>query len=50
VNRWSAVAATERAIGPEPRERFSHDLGEAWGPADEKRTIRWPLSFRVGKV
>jgi SAM-dependent methyltransferase len=50
VNTWSAVAAMERAIGPEPRERFSYDLGEAWGPADEKRTIRWPLSFRVGKV
>jgi SAM-dependent methyltransferase len=50
VNTWSAVAAMERAIGPEPRERFSHDLGEAWGPAEQKRTIRWPLSLRVGVV
>jgi SAM-dependent methyltransferase len=48
VNTWSAVAAMERAIGSEPRERFTRDLGEAWGPADERRTIRWPLSLRVG--
>ena len=44
------VAAMERATGPEPRERFSHDLGEAWGRAEEKRTVRWPLSLRVGTV
>jgi SAM-dependent methyltransferase len=50
VNTWSAVAAVERAIGPEPCERFSHDLGEARGPADHKRTIRWPLAMRVGVV
>jgi SAM-dependent methyltransferase len=50
VNTWSAVAAMERAIGAEPRERFNHDLGEAWGPAEERRTIRWPLSLRVGLV
>ncbi|MBV8225764.1 MAG: methyltransferase domain-containing protein [Verrucomicrobia bacterium] len=50
VNTWSAVAAMERAIGPDPCERFSHDLGEAWGPAEERRTIRWPLSLRVGFV
>jgi SAM-dependent methyltransferase len=47
VNTWSAVAAMERAIGLEPRERFSQDLAQAWGSADEQRTIRWPLSLRV---
>lgn len=50
VNTWSAVATMERAIGPEPRERFSQDLGEAWGLAEQKRTIRWPLAMRVGVV
>ena len=50
VNTWSAVAAMERVLGPEPRARFSHDLCEAWGGAEEKRTIRWPLSLRVGTV
>ncbi|HYZ73084.1 MAG TPA: class I SAM-dependent methyltransferase [Chthoniobacterales bacterium] len=50
VNTWSAVAAMEQAVGPEPRERFSQELGEAWGPAEQKRTIRWPLAMRVGVV
>ena len=50
VNTWSAVAAMERAIGPEPLERFSRDLGVAWGLAEQKRTIRWPLAMRVGVV
>ena len=50
VNTWSAVAAMERAIGPEPRERFSHDLAQAWGPPQERRMIRWPLALRVGMV
>ena len=50
VKTWSAVAAMEHATGPEPRERFSHDLGEAWGRSEEKRTIRWPLSLRIGVV
>ena len=50
VHTWSAVAAMARTIGPEPLERFSHDLSEAWGQGEEKRTIRWPLSLRVGFV
>jgi len=50
VTTWSAVAAMERVAGPEPRERFNHDLGEAWGPAEKRRMIRWPLAMRVGTV
>jgi SAM-dependent methyltransferase len=50
LKTWSAVTAMERAIGPEPVERFSHELGDAWGRAEEKRTIRWPLSLRVGTM
>ena len=50
VNTWSAVGAMERATGPEARERFSQELGEAWGPAEQTRTIRWPLSLRAGFI
>ena len=50
VKTWSAVAAMERAIGPEPCERFSQDLSEGWGSVQQKRTIRWPLAIRVGIV
>ena len=50
VDTWSAVAAMERAIGREPRERFEHELTAAWIPGGQKRTIRWPLSLRVGHM
>ena len=50
VNTWSAVGAMERATGPEARERFSQELGEAWGPPEQTRTIRWPLSLRAGFI
>jgi SAM-dependent methyltransferase len=50
LNTWSSVAAMERATGPEPRERFSRALGEAWGRGKEQRIIRWPLALRVGMV
>jgi SAM-dependent methyltransferase len=48
LTTWSSVTAMERAIGPEQRERFSQELGHAWGPAELKRTVRWPLSLRSG--
>ena len=50
LNTWSSVTAMERAIGPEARERFSQELGDAWGPAELERTIRWPISLRAGMV
>jgi SAM-dependent methyltransferase len=50
LKTWSSVNAMENAIGPEPREQFSRELGDAWGPAELRRTIRWPLSLRVGFV
>ena len=50
VDTWSAVGAMERAIGREPRERFSEEMTAAWLPAEGKHTIRWPLSLRVGYV
>jgi SAM-dependent methyltransferase len=50
VDTWSAVAAMERAMGGEPREQFNQELSKAWGPAEQKRTVRWPLSLRVGYV
>jgi len=50
VDTWSAVAAMERAIGREPREWFNQEIAAAWLPAEENRTVRWPLSLRVGYV
>ena len=50
VDTWSAVAAMERAIGREPHERFNQEMATAWLPVEKKRTVRLPLSLRVGYV
>jgi SAM-dependent methyltransferase len=50
VDTWSAVSAMERAIGRKPREQFNQELTAAWIPAEQKRTVRWTLSLRVGYV
>jgi SAM-dependent methyltransferase len=50
VNTWSSVAAMRRALGSEQLEQFGQELAEAWGPAEQKHTIRWPLSLRAGTV
>src|SRR5262249_26477371 len=50
VDTWSAVAAMERALSREPHDRFNQELSEAWVPAEQKRTVRWPLSLRAGFV
>ena len=50
VGTWSAVWALERAKGQGPVASFTRDLAAAWGPPDRMRTVRWPLSLRVGRV
>jgi SAM-dependent methyltransferase len=50
VDTWSAVGAMVQTLGREPLDRFNQDLSEAWGSAEQKRTLRWPLSLRVGNV
>jgi len=50
VDTWSAVKGAERALGRAPIERFRRDLGERWGDPHERRTVRFPLSLRVGHV
>ena len=50
VGTWSAVWALQRAEGQAPLEAFHRVLAGAWGPADRVRTVRWPLTLRVGRV
>jgi len=44
------VWALQRAEGQAPLEAFYRELAGAWGPADRVRTVRWPLTLRVGRV
>jgi SAM-dependent methyltransferase len=50
VETWSAVRATEKALGREPIERFRRELAEAWGDPQLRRSVQFPLSLRVGRV
>jgi SAM-dependent methyltransferase len=50
VRTWSGVQGLEKAEGRAPIETFEADLGRAWGPADARRPVRWPLSMRVGRL
>jgi len=47
---WSAVRAAEKVLGRGPIEAFRRTLLEAWGDPDHRRTIRFPLSFRIGRI
>jgi SAM-dependent methyltransferase len=50
ADTWSAVRGAEKALGREPIERFKLDLTKAWGDPERRRTIRFPLSLRVGRL
>lgn len=50
VGTWSPVRifATER--GFDPVEELAPKLADAWGDAERKKLVRWPLNFRIGRV
>lgn len=50
ADTWSAVRGAEKALGRAPIEAFGRSLMQAWGDPDRRRTIRFPLSLRVGRM
>jgi SAM-dependent methyltransferase len=50
VRTWSAVKEAEKVLGTAPLDALSRDLAAAWGDAETRRTITWPLSVRAGRV
>jgi SAM-dependent methyltransferase len=50
VETWSAVRALVQAEGRSRLESFREELARAWGPAQETRTVRWPIAVRAGRV
>jgi len=50
MRSWSGVVAMEKALGPEPLTALRRELEDLWGPAGSARTVRWPLTLRVGRV
>jgi len=50
ADTWSAVREAEKVLGRAPIDAFAQDLTAAWGDPERRRTIRFPLSFRIGRV
>lgn len=48
VATWSAVTRHREATDSDPIEKLAAQLKPVWGNARLPRTIRWPLSMRVG--
>lgn len=44
---WSAVQEFIKKHGNNPIEQIEDELGEAWGPEQVVRTIRWPLHGKI---
>jgi SAM-dependent methyltransferase len=50
VRTWSAVQEIERARGGEAYAGFARALGAAWGDHDRRRSVRWDLAVRLGRL
>jgi len=48
---WSSVVRYKEARGQDdPLQEIHSELTAAWGDATDKKQIRWPLNFRVGRL
>jgi ubiquinone/menaquinone biosynthesis C-methylase UbiE len=50
IGTWSAFQRHAREHGTEALTDFASRMAAAWGPADRKRVVRWPLAIRAGRV
>ncbi|RKT47711.1 class I SAM-dependent methyltransferase [Thiocapsa rosea] len=50
LRSWSATARYRAANGGDPVAAFGTRLAPVWGRPETCRTIRWPLSLRVGRA
>ncbi len=47
---WSAVKAYRKATGEDPLPALRERLASAWISLDRGKTIKWPLSVRLGRI
>ncbi len=47
---WSAVKAYRQAVGEDPLPALRDSLAAAWISLASAKTIKWPLSVRLGRV
>lgn len=49
LGTWSAVRRFRDQTGEDPVASILPDLSTAWGAADRRRPVSWPISMRVGR-
>ena len=49
LNSWSATQKYREQNGKHPLEDIWEDFSDDWKDEEEKRLVRWPLYFRIGK-
>jgi SAM-dependent methyltransferase len=50
LQSWSGSRRYMEQRGADPVEAIRDELGAAWGDASRRRTVRWPLHFRIGRI
>lgn len=50
LGTWSAVRQYIKAHGRNPLDLINNELEAAWGDPHVRRTVRWPLTVKVGLV
>ena len=50
LDTWSSVRRYRQKLGRDPVAPFVAELASVWGDAGRPRTLRWPLTGRVGKT
>lgn len=50
LGSWSSVARYREAHDADPLELVRAEFATAWGDPDAVRTVRWPLTLKVGRV
>jgi SAM-dependent methyltransferase len=50
IRTWSAVQGYQKAHAVDPVTSFLEELKPHWGPPETRRTVRWPLAVRAGRV
>ncbi len=49
VRTWSATTRFREQVGHDPVDQLEQDLAAHWGDPSAPRSVRWPLSLRVGR-
>ncbi len=47
---WSSVVAYKAARGEDPLKEVFSDLCTVWGAANDRKNIKGPLSFKIGRI